>query len=269
VLTPGRGAVCKRRNILQIKPSSADRFGLFSILKSKGSKQLGGRSIARQHAAVIHHDGRCSFHTDLLTEAGEEIIRVLDELTLEDLQWLLVAGTPIPLVAGTQDYNLPANYRRMYTARLETGQRPLTYVDQREWDRYVLNQTAAGSPTAYTILRTSNTQEQIRIFPIPQQDDNLIFLYHRLIVTPSAGGTALDIPERYQTYVIYASRANLIASGHPNETDRDYWQGRADRYFRKLKHEDQDADRPAAFRPGDSSPLPADHPSLWLYDVTG
>lgn len=225
-------------------------------------------TYSQAQAQVAKVSGR-STDADLLAEAGEEIIRVLDELTLEDFQWLLTTGTPIPLVQGTQDYDLPANYRRMYTARLQTGNRPLTYVDQREWDRYVLDQTSQGSPTGYTIFRSTNTQERIRIFPIPAQADNLIFLYHRVITTPSAGGTALDIPERYQTYVIYQARANLIASGHPNETDREYWQARADRYYRKLKHEDQDADRPAAFRPGDSSPLPADHPSLWLYDITG
>jgi len=221
-------------------------------------------TYSQMQAQVAKVLGRAT-DADLLTEAADEIIRVLDELGLNDFQWLLKPGTPIPLVANTQDYNLPSDYRRMYTVRLGTGNRPLAYVDQREWDRYVLNQATPGTPMGYTIIRTTNTQEQIRIFPIPSQADTLVFLYHRLITTPSVGGTAVDIPERYQTYVIYQARANLIFS-HPNEQGGEIWQARADRYLKKMQHEDQDADRPAAFRPGDASPLPADHPSLWLYD---
>lgn len=224
-------------------------------------------TFAQAKAQVAKVQGRSS-DADLLTEAGEEIQRVFEELNLWDLEFLRTSQN-VSVLMGTQDYNLNANARKIYSVRLVNGTRPIAYLEQRDWDRIALDQTEAGTIQAYTLIRSSNTQVQLRFFPIPAEADTAVVLYYRLLTSPSVDGDALDIIERYQTWIIYQSRSNILAA-HGDIERASYWQERADRMYRKLRQEDFDApDRLADLRPGATSPwFPSDHPSNYLRDFS-
>lgn len=210
--------------------------------------------------------------TNLLTEAGDEINRVVDELNLKDLDWLTAEET-IPLVAGTDTYNLAANFRKVYNVRLETTRLVLKYIEQRAWERVVWDVTSSRTPVGYNIFsRSSNTVAQIQVLPPPSSVENLIVKYYRLMTNPSVDGTALDIVERYQGYIIYQAKANILANHGQNESRINFWQARADRMLADMLNESQvQPDQDEGMQPGHSfSPsFPLDHPATVLHFYDG
>lgn len=209
--------------------------------------------------------------TDLLSEAGAEIQRVVEELNLKDLDWN-AAETTIATIIGTAEYALPADFRKIYSVRLATNKRYLKYIEQRMWDRVIADPTSNRTPVGYNIFpRTSNTVALLRVLPPPSQVENMTVKYYSLMDTPSVDGTALDIVERYQGYIIYQAKANLLANHAENESRIAFWQGRADRMFADMLNESQvqpDMDEGMVPAAAAASVFPLDHPAaiLQLYD---
>lgn len=222
-------------------------------------------TFAQAKAQVAQTIGN-STDTDALTEAGAEIQRVVEELNLKDLDWLTAEQT-IPLVVGTDEYNLNADFRKVYSVRLETNKRPLKYIEQRVWDRSIYDQTSNRTPWGYNIFpRSSNTVAQIRILPPPASVENILVKYYKLMATPSVDGTALDIVERYQAWIIYQARANILANHGENDSRIMYWQGKADRMLALMLDESQvQPDNDEGFRPGFTGDrvFPGDVPDAW------
>ncbi len=222
-------------------------------------------TFAQAKAQVAQTIGN-STDTDALTEAGAEIQRVVEELNLKDLDWLTAEQT-IPLVVGTDEYNLSADFRKVYSVRLETNKRPLKYIEQRVWDRSIYDQTSNRTPWGYNIFpRSSNTVAQIRILPPPASVENILVKYYKLMATPSVDGTALDIVERYQAWIIYQARANILANHGENDSRIMYWQGKADRMLALMLDESQvQPDNDEGFRPGFTGDrvFPGDVPDAW------
>ena len=219
-----------------------------------------------QAAALIAQTAGNATDTDLLSEAKDEIRHVVDELNLKDLDWLASSQT-IPLVVGTSDYNLSSDFRKVYSVRLETNRRVLSYIEQREWDRAIYDQTSNRTPYGYNIFpRTSNTQAQIRILPTPASVENAIVKYYKLMTVPTVDGTALDIVERYQAYIIYQARANVLANHGENESRVQFWQGKADRMLADMLNESQaQPDDDEGMMPGSmgTPKFPIDTPDFW------
>ncbi len=222
-------------------------------------------TFAQAKAQVAQAIGN-STDTDALTEAGAEIQRVVEELNLKDLDWLTAEQT-IALVAGTDEYSLNSNFRKVYSVRLETNKRPLKYIEQRVWDRSIYDQTSNRTPWGYNIFpRSSNTVAQIRILPPPASAENILVKYYKLMETPSVDGTALDIVERYQGWIIYQARANILANHGENDSRIMYWQGKADRMLAIMLDESQvQPDNDEGFRPGFTGDrvFPGDVPDAW------
>lgn len=177
--------------------------------------------------------------TDLLNEAGAEIQRSVEELNLIDADWLTAEQT-ISLVVGTSDYNLNSNFRKVFSVRLQTNLRPLRYIEQRMWDRNIANPTSNSTPIGYNIFpRSSNTVAQIRVLPPPSSVENMLVKYYKSMDTPTVDGTALDIVERYQGWIIFQAKANLLANHGENESRIAFWQGKADRVMANMLNESQ------------------------------
>lgn len=222
-------------------------------------------TFAQAKAQVAQAIGN-STDTDALTEAGSEIQRVVEELNLKDMDWMTAEQT-IPLVAGTDEYNLNADFRKIYSVRLETNKRPLKYIEQRVWDRSIYDQTSNRTPWGYNIFpRSSNTVAQIRILPPPASVENILVKYYKLMTSPSVDGTALDIVERYQAWIIYQARANILANHGENDARIGFWQGKADRMLAQMLDESQvQPDNDEGFRPGFTGDrvFPGDVPDAW------
>jgi len=181
--------------------------------------------------------------TTILSEAGDAIQRAFDKLDKNDFEWTFKetsGASDISIVAGTTDYNLPADFRKVYSCRTITNdKRPLQYVSQRAWDKHTWDQTSYQFLFAYNIIpRGSNTQDKIRVIGTPSRSDTLRVRYYRTLTRPSTDGTALDIVERYQDWVIFYSRYLVLAEHREMDTAM-FWKGMADEMWGMMTSEDQ------------------------------
>lgn len=93
----------------------------------------------------------------------------------------------IPIIQGIQDYNLPPDFFRAYTARLISNKQwPVDFVRPRYWNKRTINDQVQGVVEAYTIFNSisSNTQgngtKRLRVYRIPASADILRLTYYRM-----------------------------------------------------------------------------------------
>lgn len=119
----------------------------------------------------------------------------------------------IPLISGTQEYNLPNDFGRPYSARLITNKRPLEYIKYREVNRKVADQTASGVPSHYTSYNPVSTATQqhtrLRLFRIPSNSDTLRVQYYRSINTAE---TNIDVIDDFLYVFLDEARIQLLKS---------------------------------------------------------
>lgn len=222
-----------------------------------------------------------SSDTTLLSEAGDAIQRAFDKLEKADFEWLIDETVPSPstptdidIVAGTSDYNLPSDFRKVYSCRFLAGdKRPLIYVEQRLWDRTSWDQSAYQYTFGYNILpRSSNTQAQVRLLGPPAAANTLRVRYYRTLTRPSADGTALDVVERYQDWIIYYARFLVMAEHGEREGQMMLWKSLADEQWAMMSNEDQiQPDRDDYLLPGyiAAPTFPPSHPYYTLTQLDG
>jgi hypothetical protein len=131
----------------------------------------------------------------------------------------------IPLVAGSDTYNLPTPFKRPYIARIITGsERSLEWKDQKVLDKMFQNQTPQSLPAFYNLFnRTTFSQTRqngkVRLFPIPSTAETLRVRFYRPIAEPSVDGTFLDVPDRYVYALLETARWHYLKN-HDAETAR-------------------------------------------------
>jgi hypothetical protein len=211
----------------------------------------------------------------LLSEAGDAIQRAFDKLEKHDFEWLFKETVPSPstptdiaIVANTTDYNLPADFRKVYSCRTITNdKRPLQYVSQRKWDKHTWDQASYQFLFGYNIIpRSSNTQAQIRFMGTPSRADTARVRYYRTLIRPSVDGTALDVVERYQDWIIYYARFMVLVEHREMDAGL-FWKGMADEIWREMTNEDQiQPDQDDYMLPGAaaSPTFPPTHPYFTL-----
>lgn len=126
----------------------------------------------------------------------------------------LTFGANIPIVQGTNEYNLPSDWYAAFTARTLVVPRPLTWRDQRYWDRVMTDQTVLGTPQDYTTYNPISDLTQnfgttrLKFDRIPSEDDTLFLRYYRKF---NPDGTYLDMPNEYVYQFIDYARNVLLA----------------------------------------------------------
>jgi hypothetical protein len=113
----------------------------------------------------------------------------------------LTFGPDIPIQVGVNEYNAPSDFRKPYHARLTSRVRwPLSYIEYRDWNRVVLDQTTRGAIEAYTVynpvspLTQNFGTKRLRVFRIPHLTDTMFVQYYRVFM-PLAD--PLDFPNAY------------------------------------------------------------------------
>jgi hypothetical protein len=128
-------------------------------------------------------------------------------------------------VIGTEVYNLPAPFKRPYTARIVGGtERTLGWKDQREYDRLYQEQSTGSQPEWYNLFNPSTFTQarqtgKIRLLPTPSTVETLRVRFFRPIAEPAATGTYLDVPDRYVYALLEAARWHYLKN-HDAETAR-------------------------------------------------
>jgi len=125
----------------------------------------------------------------------------------------LTFSANIPILQGTQEYNLPADFSAPFSARLLTTPRTLTWRDQRYWDRMIVNQATQGTPAEYTTYNPYSDLTQnygtthLKFDVIPSSADTLILRYYRKFNTTA---TTLDIPDAYLYHFLDTARRFIL-----------------------------------------------------------
>jgi hypothetical protein len=129
---------------------------------------------------------------------------------------VLTFGADIPLIDGTSDYNLPADFSGSYTARMIDAagtKSSLKFIEQRYWDKLVSDQTIEGLPEAYTTFNPQSEQTQnygtsrLRVFKVPDASYTVRLRYFRVFNTT---GTYIDVPDQYLYKFLDHARALLL-----------------------------------------------------------
>ena len=100
-------------------------------------------------------------------------------------------------------YDLPADFKKVYTVRLMTAQKFLRQIRRRQIERGTFDPFLASTPLSYDIIDVAK-KGKIRPFSLPAGNDTLYLLYYRrmAIASASTDGTTLDIPQDYEPYLI-------------------------------------------------------------------
>jgi hypothetical protein len=113
----------------------------------------------------------------------------------------LTFSKDIPILTGVQEYNAPSDFRKPYHARLYTRVKwPISYIEYRDWNRIVLDQTTPGAVESYTVynpvspLTQNFGTKRLRVMRIPHLTDNMFVQYYRVF---SQLADPLDFPNAY------------------------------------------------------------------------
>jgi len=167
----------------------------FGAAKAEVARNLGGSAISAQ-----------------LTIAGQAIVDAIREIdSMNDWEYKLITLADIAITSANDTYvltNTPP-VKNIYSARLKGNKRTLSYVRQREIDRFVRDQEAKDIPQAYTDIQTVGTFS-IKLMPFPSLADTLQVRVYAAIKDTYADVDALDIPDSYLPAVLALARYNYL-----------------------------------------------------------
>ncbi len=131
---------------------------------------------------------------------------------------------------------LPTDFKSVYDVRLISNPRPLFYVQRRNYDRAITQQSNPGVQTAYDLF-LSDSGGQIRIVPPNSGPDVLKLRYFRRISMPTLTATAsgLDIPQDTEDVFLAAAKSYfLIDKEGPSSERAQYWSGYAEKGLKEI-----------------------------------
>src|SRR3990172_576068 len=123
-------------------------------------------------------------------------------------------GTGVQVVTAsvTRDtYALPSDWKAPYTVRLFGVPVTLRPIRRRFYDRSISNEFNTSTPRGYDVFHVGG-KGKLRLLPPPPAADTMQLRYYRrmAVATSSADGTALDIPQDYEQYLIAWAKWHFI-----------------------------------------------------------
>ena len=115
-----------------------------------------------------------------------------------------LVGTATGSASFTRDmYDLPSNFKAMYSVRTLNNNTTLRQANRRFYDRSVSNEQTTTTPAGYDLFMVGGLGK-LRLLPPPASSDTLQVRYYRRMYIPTATGdsTTLDIPQDYEPYLI-------------------------------------------------------------------
>jgi hypothetical protein len=178
----------------------------FSQLKTKVARYVGGQD-----------------HADLLTMAGDEINNAIRDLNTRTWYWAL-AYTDLTLVADTQSYALPSNFKAARKAfRLDSSSKmdgQLGYKDPHSFDSEEWSSTSSGDPCHYSVFSFLDTSEVT--FNVPPSTSfvatypKIRIRYHaRIPVLSNDSDTCPVLPE-VELYILWYARLAVCLQTDPD-----------------------------------------------------
>jgi len=137
-----------------------------------------------------------------------------------DWRFEQVVAPDIAITSATDSFNLPTNYKKPYVAYLVTSKVPLWFVERGNWHRAFPGDTSRQTPRFYTLYNNDVTG-QGELFPLSGIADTLKILYYRAMAYSNSDEALLDIPQRWEGYILHGSKALLtLGKVAGNKSDR-------------------------------------------------
>ena len=132
----------------------------------------------------------------------------------------------IPIVAGTNDYNVPADYYVGATLKFRVNtKRTLIWRTQEYWDRLEPDETLTGLPSEFTTYNALSPATQnfgttrLKFDRIPTATDTARLRYFRRFITT---GTNVDIPDEMLYKFLDYCRSVLLEAKRAKDNPSDY-----------------------------------------------
>lgn len=206
--------------------------------------------------------------TDLQSEAQDAIQEAIDDLNAEHDWSFTLTEQNVTLSAGTADYSVGSNkdLKKVENVYLQNNNWSLVYIPEKLWKRIVSDFDQNGPVVGYNLLPVTvgaSEEQQIRFRYTPGATDTAVVTYYKLIASPSADADYLQMPQRFQRWVIYQAKAHVLANNSDNEPRLSFWQQKADRQLQRIKWADShQPDQDETMFPAvvSSAVFPYDHP---------
>lgn len=110
-------------------------------------------------------------------------------------------GTSVTVIRDF--YDLPSDWKSVYSIKLYTNQNSLRIARRRTWDRSVFDEYTPGTPLYYDVFGIGG-KGKVRLLPPPAATDSMQLRYYRRLTVPTTTATAdaLDIPQDYEPYLV-------------------------------------------------------------------
>lgn len=158
--------------------------------------------------------------------------------------------TGVSLTFTRDLYDLPTDFKAVYTARLLSQPRPLQYVGRRVYDRIAYDQTSAGAPFLYDLFREGELGK-IRMIPPPNASDTLKIRYYRRL---SEAADPIDVHVDWEPYFIAWAKWHFLTDKKDgSERAREWIQFAQQGVAQMLKGNTNIPDEELAFLPSHSA----------------
>jgi hypothetical protein len=193
---------------------------------------------------------------DAIAAARDAISETLQDWdTRRDWRYTQVVAPNIALAAGATTFDLPTTFKKPYVAYLTEPKVVLWYIERANWHRLFPGSTTASTPGYYTLFNDATTGKG-DIFAPTAAAATLVVLYYKAILYTDSDDAALDIPARWEGYILAGARMRLIASKVASEKAL-FWEKQYEQGVKRAKEDDlRLPDQFISFQPPESMNTP-------------
>jgi len=146
---------------------------------------------------------------DTLAAARDALMETLQDWdSRHDWRFTQVVADDITVTASTDTFELPTNYKKPYVAYLVSNKVPLWFIERGNWHRAFPGQTDRQIPRYYTLYNDNETGLG-ELYPLCGVGDTLKVLYYRSMTYSDSDDAVLDIPKRWEGYILHGAKGLL------------------------------------------------------------
>ncbi len=175
---------------------------------------------------------------DALAAAMDAIRETLQDWDgRHDWRFTQVVASDISISSGTTSVDLPNTFKKPYVAYLNTSKQPLFYIERGNWHRMFPGTQTTSIPGYYTLYNVA-AEGKADIFWTSSVSDTVKLLFYRSMLYDGDEHDVLDIPARWEGYVLAGSRMRLVAMKIANDKAM-FWEKRYEMGIKQAKEDDR------------------------------
>ncbi len=130
------------------------------------------------------------------------------------------AGVQVLTATAIRDfYDLPSDWKSVYSVRMYATRNTLRPVRRRTYDRSIGDEFIVSIPQWYDIYGIG-AKGKLRLLPAPAASDVLGYRYYRRMTVSTATAATLDIPQDYEPYLIAWAKWHFLVDKSEGRGDQ-------------------------------------------------